>query len=74
VREQYKADSTRAYNWFKMTKDSSAIKRFLKRDYRQDSLQQKQKQPAPIRDIRTTWFRPEAIVPEQYSFTHPVNA
>ena len=74
VREQYKADSTRAYNWFKMTKDSSAIKRFLKRDYSQDSLPQKQKQPAPIRDIRTTWFRPEAIVPEQYSITHPVNA
>lgn len=74
VREQYKADSTRAYNWFKMTKDSSAIKRFLRRDYKKDSLQQKENPPTPIRDIRTTWQRPEAIVPEQYSLTHPVTA
>ncbi|ULQ52488.1 penicillin-binding protein 2 [Flavihumibacter fluvii] len=31
VREQYKQDSIRAYNWFKMTKDTSVIKRFLQR-------------------------------------------
>jgi penicillin-binding protein 2 len=74
IREQYKADSTRAYNWFKMTKDSSAIKRFLRRDFKKDSLQQNQNSPLPVRDIRTTWHRPEAIVPEQYSFTHPVTA
>jgi penicillin-binding protein 2 len=30
-REQYKSDSIRAYNWFKRTKDSSAIRKYLKR-------------------------------------------
>jgi penicillin-binding protein 2 len=29
VREQYKADSTRAYEWYKLTKDSSYIKKYL---------------------------------------------
>jgi penicillin-binding protein 2 len=31
VREQYRSDSIRAYNWFKATKDSSVIKRFIKK-------------------------------------------
>ena len=29
VRKQYIADSTRAYEWFKMTKDSSYIKKYV---------------------------------------------
>jgi penicillin-binding protein 2 len=32
VREQYKQDSIRAYNWFKLTKDTSVIKRFQRRN------------------------------------------
>jgi penicillin-binding protein 2 len=31
IREQYKQDSIRAFNWYKMTKDTSVIKRFLKK-------------------------------------------
>lgn len=31
AREQYRADSTRAFNWFKITKDTSFIKKFLRR-------------------------------------------
>ncbi|HQD10712.1 MAG TPA: hypothetical protein PLQ65_13665, partial [Flavihumibacter sp.] len=30
VREQFKADSIRAYNWFRQTRDTSVIKKFLK--------------------------------------------
>jgi penicillin-binding protein 2 len=30
-REQFKADSTRAYNWFKRTNDSSVIRKYLRR-------------------------------------------
>jgi hypothetical protein len=34
ARLQYIEDSTRAYKWFEMTKDSSYIRKFLNRSYR----------------------------------------
>lgn len=45
MREQYKADSTRAYEWFKLTKDSSYIKKYLyKPPPKKDTSAPKQKQ------------------------------
>ena len=42
--EQYTADSARAFNYFRLTKDTSAIRRFLRRE-RPDT-------PAPARDSK----------------------
>ena len=53
-----------------------SIEDIAREDDRLRTLEAKQKEnpPTPIRDIRTTWQRPEAIVPEQYSITHPVTS
>lgn len=67
IREQFKADSTRAVNWFRITKDSSVLKRFLHRGQRVDSTQKKKPAPLPKPETRTTLFRPEAILPNKPS-------
>ncbi|MBC6490931.1 penicillin-binding protein 2 [Flavihumibacter stibioxidans] len=66
IREQFKADSTRAVNWFRMTKDSSVLKRFMHRDQRVDTTRKKPA-PLPKPETRTTLFRPEAILPDKPS-------
>lgn len=72
VREQYKADSTRAYNWYKMTKDSSAIKRFLERN--REIRKEKEKPAAPRIPTRTAFHQIEGILTDPDSFTQPVNS
>lgn len=67
IREQFKADSTRAVNWFRMTKDSSVLRRFLHRDQRVDTTRKKKPAPLPKPETKTTLFRPEAILPNKPS-------
>lgn len=66
IREQYKADSTRAFNWFKMTKDSSVLKRFLRRETKKESspANKPANTPLPKPDVRTTYLRVEGILPK----------
>lgn len=66
IREQFKQDSIRAYNWYKMTKDSSAIKRFLHRKAERPDTSR----PAPAREPvgRITWLDREALLPERLKF------
>ena len=75
IREQFKADSVRAVNWFKMTKDSSVLRRFMRREQRPDSAQKKKSvqgsAPAPVPvplprpETRTTFIIPDAILPHR---------
>ncbi|MDQ3550062.1 MAG: penicillin-binding protein 2 [Bacteroidota bacterium] len=60
VREQYKADSTRAWYWFKLTKDSSYIKKYIRRG---GSAPQQPKRNPPV-PVRTAFHnKAEAIDP-----------
>ncbi len=60
VREQYKADSTRAWYWFKLTKDSSYIKKYIRRG---GSAPQQPKRIPPV-PVRTAFHnKAEAIDP-----------
>jgi penicillin-binding protein 2 len=60
AREQYKADSTRAQYWFKVTKDSSYLKKFLRR-----SAPVKKDSSAPKPTQRITYLHKwEAVEPE----------
>lgn len=76
VREQFKADSIRAFNWFKQTRDTSVILRFLKGSPAPYIPEQEQKKPAakpavpkpapkPPIETRTTRNNLEGIVPER---------
>jgi penicillin-binding protein 2 len=73
IREQYKKDSIRAFNWFKLTKDTSVIRKFLKHgEIPSDSSRAKEvkplrPEPAPIPkpETRTTFTNLEAILPGQ---------
>ncbi len=70
IREQYKADSTRAWNWFKRTNDTSVIRKFMrKHSATPDSLKrykdEKLPSPAPRPETRTTRTGIEAILPQQ---------
>jgi len=47
-RLQYKADSTRAFRWYQITKDSNYIKKYLKRSFPKPA---KKDSPAPIQRI-----------------------
>ncbi|MBD0286985.1 MAG: penicillin-binding protein 2, partial [Flavisolibacter sp.] len=51
VREQFKADSTRAIQWFKLTKDSSYIKKFIRKPQspKKDSVDVKKKESLPAK-------------------------
>lgn len=66
VREQFKQDSIRAYNWYKMTKDSSAIKRFLHRKTEHVDTSR----PAPVKEPvgRITWLDRGMLLPERLKF------
>lgn len=82
-REQFIADSSRAYEWFRITRDSSYIRKFWRRTAEEnkpkvDSADKKkidspQKQKAPERVV---FQRMEAISPDQkilYPRKQPVN-
>jgi penicillin-binding protein 2 len=56
VREQFKADSTRAYFWFKLRKDSSLIKKYIRKQSPQPAT------PKIPRDGRTPVIKNEAII------------
>ena len=56
AREQFKADSVRAYFWFKLRKDSSLIKKYLRRQNPQPAT------PKIPKDGRTPVIRNEAIL------------
>ncbi len=55
-RLQFIADSTRAVEWAKMTKDSSRLKKFLKNQgpSRPDTLPKKEKEPTPSHRVAAT--------------------
>ena len=59
-REQYKADSSRAWDWFKITKDSSYIKKYL------------HKQVAPKKDSSAP--RERVVFLSKYDATEPKSA
>ncbi|MBZ5858084.1 penicillin-binding protein 2 [Flavihumibacter profundi] len=64
VREQYKQDSIRAYNWFKMTKDTSVIKRFLRKSVPKPEEVKPLNPVQPKEPVgRVTRLSPEAILP-----------
>jgi penicillin-binding protein 2 len=73
AREQYKADSTRARYWFKLTKDSSYLKKYLPRSNpspaKKDSGDSKPPQ-------KIAFFKFDAINPDkQYSLKKkPISA
>lgn len=66
IREQFKQDSIRAYNWFKMTKDTSVLKRFLHRSV---------PKPAPPKEPvgRITRLNQEAILPARQKISSTSN-
>jgi len=66
IREQFKQDSIRAYNWFKMTKDTSVLKRFLHKST---------PKPAPPKEPigRITRLNQEAILPARQKFSSTSN-
>lgn len=66
IREQFKQDSIRAYNWFKMTKDTSVLKRFLQRSA---------PKPAPPKEPvgRITRINQEAILPARQKISSTSN-
>jgi len=51
VRKQYIADSTRAFEWFKMTKDSSYIKKYVLETLSTPGSNKKQKEPKKKQDL-----------------------
>jgi penicillin-binding protein 2 len=70
VREQFIADSARAYEWYKITKDSSYIRKFLRRGQTatKDSTEKTNKKPvdtpAAPKPQRVV-FQLEAVQPEE---------
>ncbi len=70
VRAQYRADSIRAYNWFKITKDTSVIKKYIKKaGVKSDTSQLPQDRKAPvvknnplIKPKDTSKFRPKSRI------------
>jgi penicillin-binding protein 2 len=75
IREQYKQDSIRAFKWFKMTNDTSVIRRFLERGATFPKEQPEEAPPAPER--RTVKMMNEAILPAEKKNktqrTHPIS-
>jgi penicillin-binding protein 2 len=69
-REQFIADSARAYEWFRITKDSSYIRKFWRRTHedkaRQDSTNTKKPDASqkPKPEQRVVYHRMEAINPD----------
>lgn len=61
VREQYKQDSIRAWNWFKMTKDTSVIKKFMQRTAPKPVAPEPSKTPVG----RITWIYLEGLLPDR---------
>lgn len=61
VREQYKQDSIRAWNWFKMTKDTSVIKKFMQRTAPKPVAPEPSKTPVG----RITWINLEGLLPDR---------
>jgi penicillin-binding protein 2 len=66
IREQFKQDSIRAYNWFKMTKDTSVLKRFLHKSA---------PKPTPPKEPvgRITRLNQEAILPARQKISSTSN-
>jgi penicillin-binding protein 2 len=67
VREQFKADSVRAFYWFKLTKDSSYIKKYIRRGASSPPAQ-KQKPAVPVRTAFNN--KVEAIDPKEAILTN----
>lgn len=68
ARVQYKEDSTRAYKWFQITKDSNYIKNYLKPGKPYIPPPSKQKAPArPVTPVTETG----AVLPDEKYFTVP---
>jgi penicillin-binding protein 2 len=65
VREQFKQDSIRAFNWFKITKDTSVIKRFLQKTTPVPEL------PKPVGRITGIQF--DAILPARQKNSSIIN-
>jgi penicillin-binding protein 2 len=61
TREQFKADSSRAYFYFNLTKDSSYIKKYIRRAVpvvpKKDSV--KKPTPAPVKPVKPAQPKPE---------------
>ncbi len=64
AREQYKADSTRAQQWFKLTKDSSYIKKFLRRSAAPAKKDSSAPKPAQKPVQRITFLQKEWVEPK----------
>lgn len=64
VREQFKQDSIRAYNWYKLTKDSTVLRRFLRSGQSKPDTGKAPKPKPPIG--RVAFLKPEAILPEKH--------
>lgn len=75
IREQYKQDSIRAFKWFKMTNDTSVIRRFLEQGATFPKEQPDEVPAAPER--RTVKIIREAILPvekkNKIQRTHPIS-
>ena len=66
IREQFKADSTRAQEWFKRTNDSNYLKKYLRPGY---AGQEKKKSSDPTPPATTTRIEKAAITTDQKKFT-----
>jgi len=65
IREQFKADSTRAQEWFKRTSDSNYLKKFLRPGY----AGQEKKKSDPTPPANTTRIEKAAITTDQKKIT-----
>lgn len=72
AREQYKADSTRAYYYFKLTKDSAYIKKFFRRNAtvapKKDSV--KTTKPAVTKPVAPKPETPPAVPEQRIGYLH----
>jgi penicillin-binding protein 2 len=64
-RKQYIEDSTRAFQWFNITKDSNYIRKYLRRSTPVQPVKKDSTAPKPMRIVYTR--RPELIEPEKQS-------
>ncbi len=71
ARMQYKEDSTRAYKWFQITKDSNYIKNYLKPGKPYIPPPSKQKAPAAPAKPVTPVTETGAVLPDEKYFTVP---
>lgn len=71
ARVQYKEDSTRAYKWFQITKDSNYIKNYLKPGKPYIPPPSKQKAPAAPAKPVTPVTETGAVLPDEKYFTVP---